>query len=101
MFPLNHDSASPEVRKQGVRNLGGEPLLQLRSASEDVDGSGQLAEPGHLAWGWEVGDMGSSEERLEVMFAGAGELDVAQDNHVIRSTLMIELASQMASRIIP
>jgi hypothetical protein len=44
--------AGAEVLDEGVGDLRGEPLLDLRTLGEHVDEPGELAQPGDLARPW-------------------------------------------------
>src|SRR5690554_3947458 len=64
---------------EGVRDLFGQPLLELRSGSERVDHPGQAAEP-HDVVRRGVRDMSHPQERQQMVFADGPELDVAQQH---------------------
>src|SRR6478609_6827393 len=81
----HHDHAARlQQADQGVRDLGGEPLLHLRSLGVDVDEPGELGEPGDLAvLARDVADVRHPGERHEVVLAHRPELDVADQHHLV------------------
>ena len=82
-----HDDDHPagfEDPHQGVGDLGGHPLLDLRAPGVDVDEPGQLGQPGDLPL--EVGgvaDVGHAVEGHQVVLAEAVDLDVLDDHHLV------------------
>lgn len=72
-----------QVLDQGVGDLAGEAFLDLGSLGEDVDQSRELGQPGDLAVGGDVGDVGDPGERQQVVLAGAPHLDVTHQHHLV------------------
>src|SRR6266536_198271 len=73
-----------EPLHQQVGDLGGEPLLHLRTAGEDVDKSRQLGQPGDPAVvAGDVADVRDAVERQQVMLAEAEDLDVAHQHQLV------------------
>lgn len=78
------DHADSERRQnivKRVRNLGGEPLLDLKSSRKDFDNSGEFAETDDTSVG-DVRNVRSTEERQQVMLAEAVDVDIANDDHL-------------------
>ena len=65
-----------------VPDLDGQPLLDLQAAGVGLDDAGNLAQAGDLAIG-DVGDVGLADEGQEVVLAGAVELDVLDQDHLL------------------
>ena len=67
-----------------VGDLGGQALLDLRAAREHVDQAGELGQAGDAAVpGGDVADVRDPVERHEVVLAGAVDLDVAHQDHLV------------------
>src|SRR6202158_6422479 len=76
------DTFGTDLALNGLCNLAGHALLNLEAARKHVHQAGDLAEPEH-ALVRQVSDVGFAEEREEVMFAKAEELDVFHDDHLV------------------
>src|SRR5436305_6222801 len=63
-------------------DLGGEALLDLQTAGEQLELAGNFAEADDLAIR-DIGDVNFSEEWKHVMFAKAEHLDVFDDDHFV------------------
>ena len=61
---------------------GGEALLHLQAAGEDIDHAGNLGEADDLAIG-DIGDVGLAEEGQQMVLAHGEELDVLDDDHLV------------------
>ena len=73
-----------KVLDEGVGDLRGQALLDLRATGEDLDEPGELGQPGDPAvLARDVADVGDAVERHEVVLARAVELDVADDDELV------------------
>ena len=70
--------------RQRVGHLSRHPLLDLRPLGEDVDEPGQLGQPGDPAVGrGDVADVRDAVEGHQVVLAGAVDLDVLDQHHLV------------------
>ncbi len=73
-----------EDAHEGVGDLRGQPLLDLRALGEHVDEPGQLGQPRDApALVGDVADVRDAVEGHEVVLAGAVELDVLDEDHLV------------------
>src|SRR5215469_15375998 len=86
MLGLYHydNAAGLEHVHQRIGDLAGHPLLDLGTPGVEVHEPGQLGQPGDLALlVRNVADVREPEEWRQVMLAGAVELDVADQDHLV------------------
>src|SRR5687768_6971389 len=83
MRRFHHDRHAQRVdlRANGLRDLAGQPLLNLKPPAEDVDEPRNLAEANDFR-ARNVGDVALAEERQQVVLAQAVEIDVLHDHHL-------------------
>src|SRR6478735_9206075 len=78
------DPARLQDRHQGLGDLRGETLLDLRPPGVDVDQPRQLREPGDLAGGRrDVAHVRDPAERNQVVLTGTEHLDVLDQHHLV------------------
>src|SRR3954470_3001564 len=79
---LDHDRDALRVDRlhDDLRDLLGEPLLELQAARVEIDEPRELAYAEHLAVR-QVADVAAAEERQHVVLAHAVDLDVLHDDH--------------------
>ncbi len=78
------DALDLQVGHQRVGDLRGQPFLHLGATGEEVDQAGDLRQAGDPAvLRRDVADVGDAVERHEVVLAGAVDLDVAHDDHLV------------------
>lgn len=83
-----------------VGDLGPQPLLDLRSTSEGVDRSSDLAEADDLVGSRLVGDVGTAVEGEEVVFTEARELDVAHHDQIALAPFVVEDLREVLGRVL-
>src|SRR5688572_8433595 len=83
MRRFHHDRHAQRVdlRANGLRDLAGQPLLNLKPPAENVDEPRNLAEANDFR-ARNVGDVALAEERQQVVLAQAVEIDVLHDHHL-------------------
>ena len=84
MSRLDDDAHSVriELRFQSFRDLHGESLLDLQPSRKDIHDARNLAEADHFLIR-QIAHMDLAEEREQVMFAHAEEVDVLHDDHLV------------------
>ena len=83
MLSFDNDDRTPRLKDpyDRISDLGGETLLHLRAARENIDKACQFRKPGDLTGRiGDIADVGDSVERQQVVFAGAVELNVLDDH---------------------
>src|SRR5215470_20350162 len=85
MARLDHYSRSNSTNRVHdlLRDLLGEPLLELQPSRIHVDHAGQLGNSEHLS-ARNVTDVATAEERQDVVLAQAIDLDVLHNHHAVR-----------------
>src|SRR2546423_5511167 len=85
VFRFDHDpnAAWFQTFHQRVGDLNCELFLDLQTARENIDNARDLRKPDYLSV-WNVSDVGSSDERKQVMLAHRIELDVFDQNDLAR-----------------
>src|SRR5262249_50764438 len=79
----NHThSEGSDLRVDGIGNLIGEPFLDLKPATEDLNQPGNLTQPDHLLVR-EISYVALTEKRKEVMLAHAEKINVGYDHHLV------------------
>src|SRR5205085_8433035 len=82
-----------------VGDLRGQTLLYLQTAGEHLDHTRQLAQADDFL-ARQVGDVGASEERQQVVLTQAVELDIAHHDHLVVLGLEQRTADNLA-RVLP
>jgi hypothetical protein len=75
-----------ERRHDGVGKLAREAFLKLRTASENLQGTGQLREADDAAIG-DIAHVRDAMERQKVVFAHTIEGDILNDDHLLMALL--------------
>jgi sirohydrochlorin cobaltochelatase len=88
-----------QMSGDGVRDLRRQAFLKLRTARKCIYGAGDLAEPDDTTLRRQVGHLCGAIERQQVMFAHAGELDVADQDEIIAVRAVFEHAPEMPSGV--
>src|SRR5205085_4217583 len=85
VFRINDDrySVGTQCFHQGVRDLGCEILLDLKSARKNVHNARDFGQADYFSIG-NVGDMSATDERQQMMFAHRVKLDVFHENDLAR-----------------
>jgi hypothetical protein len=76
------DAFGLQVFFKSVSHVGGQSLLHLKSAAEDVDHAGNLAQPDDLLVG-EIGNVTFSVKGEKMVLAEAVDFDVFDDDHLV------------------
>ena len=93
----NHNPLGLEFIHERIRNLGGQPLLELKALGIDLQGPGNLAEPYHLAVG-DIGDRRRPVKGEHVVFTEGIEGDVLLHHQVV--VVHMEPLLQMPGRVV-
>ena len=80
-FEHYQDPTRGQFALDQIGDLLRQPLLDLRLATQGVDGAGELAKSDHAARR-DVGDMRPPRERQQMMLAETGEHDVLLQDHL-------------------
>ena len=86
MLGFDNDDRSARLKDpyDRISDLGGETLLHLRAACENIDKARQFRQSGDLTGRvGDVADVGDSVKRQQMVFAGAVELDVFDDHELL------------------
>jgi hypothetical protein len=93
----NDDGAlGPEALVQGVGDLGGKALLELRTAGVTLYHPGQLRKPHNLTVGY-VADVGFAYHRQEMVLTGRIERYVSNEDHLV--VILLKPDGQLLGRI--
>jgi hypothetical protein len=81
-FDDNADALGFDYFLDGFGDLGGEALLNLQAAREELDEARDFAEADNTSVG-DVGNVDFAEEREQVMLAETEHLDIFHDHHFV------------------
>jgi len=80
-FHGHRDAVWLQCRNEGIGDLRGESLLELRAPCYEVDQAGDFADADDATAG-DIGHVGAAVEGEEVMLAHGEERNIAQDDHL-------------------
>src|SRR5215472_13327877 len=99
---LDHhdDAARLEGAHQRIGDLAGHALLHLRTPGVYVDEPGQLGKAGDLTlFVRDISDMGGADEWDQMVLAGAVNLDIAHQHHLV--VISVEYGAEDFLRMLP
>jgi hypothetical protein len=79
----DHYALRADRGHHGVGDLGGQALLDLRAVRGDLDGAGQLGQPGDAPLARHIGDVRPADEGQQVVLAHRVERNVPDDDHFV------------------